>query len=136
MSILDLEPEYFAVVKLSNNDTIIGGITIDEDETGIHIHDPLLLKYMMTVNNSQPVQQVMLTPWILHSSDSVFYIDAGNIITHGELSPFMFDCYSEYVNSESYNSFFQSNEPELLFEGEDDEVEMNRNLFQKLYDQK
>lgn len=133
-----LEPEYFAHIKLTNSENIIGGVTISEDESGIYVHDPLLVKQVSVVVDNIVCQKYMLSPWVVHSKDTVFFIDGYNIITHGELNSTIFDEYVKYINSDSYNMFYN----EFLDDTEDPISEITKetldeakNKLQKLYDQ-
>lgn len=131
------EPDYFAIIKLTNSDDIIGGIVISNDDTGIHVHDPLLVKQVSVISNGVIMQKYMLTPWVVHSSDTVFFIDGYHIVTHGEMSATMFEEYTKYISSDSYNNFYKSEEEqeEEILDTTNELIEEARNKLQKLYEQ-
>lgn len=128
------EPDYFAVIKLSNNEDIIGGVVVSEDETGLDIHDPLLVKQVTVMSAGILTQKYMLTPWVVHSSDNIFFIDGSHIVTHGEMSPAMFEEYTNYISSEQYIDFFYATEEDNL-DTTDESLENTKNKLQKLYDE-
>jgi hypothetical protein len=80
------EQQFFASVKLTTGEEILGLIEIEED--GILIENPLIIEDMSIfdgVLESVSSKGLKLSKWIKSSTENLFFIKDDKIITIGEL---------------------------------------------------
>lgn len=127
-------PDCCLVIKMVNNETLISGAFIDDEDDGMYLFDPVVIKQISYIQESLPVSRYHMSPWMIHSSDTVMFINCSHIITTGEVNTNMFDTYVEYINSEPYISLYH-NEDEPKVDVLDDDTDTQRKKLQQLFDQ-
>jgi len=80
------ENQFFASIKLTTGEEILGLIKIEED--GILIENPLILEDISIFNDileTSSSKGLKLSKWIKSSTEDLFFIKDNKIITIGEL---------------------------------------------------
>jgi len=105
---MNLEEEFYAVVKLKNGEEIYSQVCLTEEDD----REVLLLYHPITITlvRTRKGLDYLVQPWIKIGSESLFVIQKDDILTMTELEDIdLIQMHTKYVTTKEQTNFHQEN---------------------------
>ena len=136
-----MEEEFYATIKLTSGEEVVGKVSYDPDDDVIIILNPRIVEKVEQKKGRLIIEGIVFDDWINATNETIFIIPRNQIITMIELDEKIMEFYEDHLSDKSQyrksrqsknNSFTKKQDPKC-HEGYLGSIKEAKRLLEELY---